>query len=77
MKKINKDHKFNITDPNKEIPVEIDYRCYISPNQALYPMTVGTSVHFETTLQKEIERHKKSYEKKYRKVVAVEIRADI
>lgn len=77
MKKVDLNHEIEITDPNKEMDIEVDYRCFFAPNKAFAPMTLWTSIHEGTSLQKEIARGKESYEKDYEKVEVMEVRVDL
>jgi len=66
-----------IVEDDREIDVEIDYRCFFTEKQAFAPMEVMTSIYKGHTLFDAIEEGKKSYEKDYLKVEVMEVRADI
>jgi len=68
--------EIEIEDPNAEIDIEIDYRCFFTPNKAFAPMTVFRSIYEGETLQQAIAKGKKRYEKDYHKVEVMAVRVD-
>ena len=66
-----------IVEDDREIDVEIDYRCFMDDTNALAPMTRWTSIYKGTDLHKAVEDGKKDYEKDYKKVEVMEVRIDI
>jgi hypothetical protein len=76
MRTVPNDYELTVEDPDVEIDVEIDYRCFFAPNQAFAPMTAWTSVSKNYPLQKVIARGKADYEKQYQKVEVMAVRID-
>ena len=68
-------HEIEPTD-SEEIDIEIDYKCHFG-SKAFSPMTIYTSIHEGTSLQKEIREGKARYEKDYEKVEVIEVRVDL
>ena len=62
---------------NEEIDIELVFRCFISENQSLFPMTVWSSIGCGETLDEVKERHKIKYERNYKKVVLEHIFVDL
>ncbi len=76
MKTIKKDTEVIIKDLDKEVDVEVDYRCFITVSKAFAPMTVSGSINKKESLQDFIALSKKRYEKDYYKVEVMEVRID-
>lgn len=71
MEKIDNDIQVKITD-DKEVGVKLVFRCYISENTVLFPMTVEGSIWKGFTLKDFKKECKEDYEKQYKKVELVE-----
>ena len=67
MKKVTLDLNLVITD-DRDVSVEIHYRCWISEKVCLYPMDVLTSIYEGESLSACKERHLKDYQKDYKRV---------
>lgn len=74
MKKTNENYTI---EDDREIDVEIDYRCFFSPTQAYAPMTLYSSIYKGNDLENQVADGKTSYEKQYQKVEVMEVRIDI
>lgn len=76
MKKIATHREIIIKDPDKEVTVEVSYRCFFTETKAFYPMTVLGSIHNHCSLQKFISDGLNNYKKDYLKVEVVKVEID-
>jgi len=74
MKTINENYT---VEDDREIDVEIDYRCFMDEHNAMAPMTRWGSIHKGHDLESEVADGKKSYERDYKKVEIMEVRIDV
>ena len=66
-----------IVKDDKEIDVEIDYRCFFTETKSFAPMEVYTSIYKGHSLFDAIDQSKKMYERDYLRVEVIEARIDI
>jgi hypothetical protein len=77
MKKVSNDLQIVITDNDTEIDVCVHYKCYVNDLVAFSPMDVTGSIYKGYSLSDFKERHKKSYEKDYKRVEVVAVFVDL
>ena len=58
MKQVPNDHEIIITD-DKDLFVEVNYRCFFEPNKCFAPMCVSGSIYNGHTLQDLLNKEKK------------------
>lgn len=76
MKKLDLDIDIEITD-DRQVDVTVNYRCWLSPTHALYPMDVLGSIYKGHSLSDFKKRHLKSYKKDYERVEVVDVFVDM
>lgn len=76
MNAVDLNYEVEISDPDLEIDVEIDYKCYFEPLKH-FKMTKYSSIHKGETLQQSIADGIKHYEREgYDPVGVIEVRVD-